>query len=154
MKVAKLPSNSLVGNSNQNETYDEYDTYSPNNEFNSSKYNYPNSIELMNSNISNHYEVPNMSSMLYEFTNKESDHIHQAFRVGNFVSLRDLPNVLLPGNVIIGQTSKMEENLYSVIERKSYVELSNHGGYFSKFEWKPEPYADFKDKLKNARLKH
>jgi len=74
-----------------------------------------------------------MSSMLYEFTNKESDHIHKAFRVGNFVSLRDLPNVLLPGNVIIGQTSKMEENLYSVIERKSYVELSSHGGYFSKF---------------------
>jgi hypothetical protein len=28
------------------------------------------------SKISNHYEVPNMSSMLYEFTNKEADRIH------------------------------------------------------------------------------
>lgn len=56
----------------------------------------------MASNISNHYEVPNMTSMLYEFTNKEADHIHQAFRVGNYVSLRDLPNVILPGNVTIG----------------------------------------------------
>lgn len=108
----------------------------------------------MASNISNHYEVPNMASMLYEFTNRESDHIHQAFRVGNFVSLRDLPNVILPGNVSIGQTSKMEENLYSVIERKTYVELSNNGGYFSKFEWKPEPYGNFTQKLKKARLDH
>ena len=56
----------------------------------------------MVSNISNHYEVPNMSSMLYEFTNKETDRIHQAFRIGNFVSLRDLPNVILPGNVTLG----------------------------------------------------
>jgi hypothetical protein len=52
-----------------------------------------------NSKISNHYEVPNMSSMLYEFTNKEQDRIHQSFRVGNFVSLRDIPDSLLPGNV-------------------------------------------------------
>ena len=28
------------------------------------------------SKISNHYEVPNMSSMLYEFTNKEQDKVH------------------------------------------------------------------------------
>lgn len=48
----------------------------------------------------------------------------------------------------------MEENLYSVIERKTYVELSNNGGYFSKFEWKPEPFGNFKEKLKKARLEH
>ena len=67
-----------------------------------SKYQRIDKIELMVSNISNHYEVPNMSSMLYEFTNKETDRIHQAFRIGNFVSLRDLPNVILPGNVTLG----------------------------------------------------
>jgi hypothetical protein len=85
------------------------------------------------SKISNHYEVPNMSSMLYEFTNKEADRVHQSFRVGNFVSLRDLPDSLLPGNISTMQTSKMEDNLYSVMERRSYVELANNGGYFSKF---------------------
>ena len=31
---------------------------------------------VMVSKISNHYEVPNMSSMLYEFTNKEQDRIY------------------------------------------------------------------------------
>ena len=76
-----------------------------------------------------------MAAMLYELTYREADHIHQAFRVGNFVSLRDLPNAILPGNVTLSQSSKMEENLYSEMERKTYVELSNQGGYFSKFEW-------------------
>lgn len=51
------------------------------------------------SKISNHYEVPNMASMLYDFTNKEQERVHQSFRIGNFVSLRDLPDSLLPGNV-------------------------------------------------------
>ena len=51
------------------------------------------------SKISNHYEVPNMTSMLYEFTNKEQDRIHQSFRVGNYVSLRDIPDSIQPGNV-------------------------------------------------------
>ena len=46
----------------------------------------------------------------------------------------------------LGQTSKMEENLYSVIERKTYVELSANGGYFSKFAWQPEPYDNFKER--------
>ena len=51
------------------------------------------------SKISNHYEVPNMTSMLYEFTNKEQDRVHQGFRTGNYVSLRDLPTMVAPGNV-------------------------------------------------------
>jgi hypothetical protein len=47
--------------------------------------------------------------------------------------LRDLPDSILPGNVSSMQTSKMEENLYSIMERKTYVELAGNGGYFSKF---------------------
>lgn len=88
-----------------------------------------------NSKISNHYEVPNMASMLYEFTNREQDRIHQSFRTGNYISLRDIPNAIIPGNVSTMQSSKIEENLYSIIERRSYVELQNNGGYFSKFSW-------------------
>jgi len=47
-----------------------------------------------------HYEVPNLCSMLYEYTNKEAERIHQGFRVGNFVSLRDLPTDFTYGNVL------------------------------------------------------
>lgn len=47
-----------------------------------------------------HYEVPNLSSMLYEFTNKEQDRVMQGFRIGNFVGLRDLPVKIQAGEVI------------------------------------------------------
>lgn len=47
-----------------------------------------------------HYEVPSLSSMLYEYTNKEQDCIMQAFRVGNWFNLRDLPNYIAPNNVL------------------------------------------------------
>ena len=92
--------------------------------------------------------------MLYEFTNKEADRIHQSFRVGNFVSLRDLPDHLLPGNVSTMQTSKMEDNLYSVMERRSYVELANNGGYFSKFQFMSDPYELYKKSLTDRRMEH
>jgi hypothetical protein len=48
-----------------------------------------------------HYEIPNLTSMLYEFTNYEAERIHQGFRVGNFVSLRDLRVNFQYGNVLI-----------------------------------------------------
>ena len=63
--------------------------------------------------IQYHYQVPNLSSMLYEFTNKEQDRINQSFRTGNHNSLRDLPRHLLPGNVSQWRQSKIESNLYS-----------------------------------------
>ena len=46
-----------------------------------------------------HYEVPNLASMLYDYTNKEHDIVKQAFRPTNFHSLRDLPNDLAPFSV-------------------------------------------------------
>ena len=79
--------------------------------------------------------------MLYDFTNKEQERIHQSFRIGNFVSLRDIPDSIVPGNVSSFQTSKVENNLYSIMERRTYVELANNGGYFSKFGWMADPYA-------------
>ena len=65
--------------------------------------------------ISNHYEVPNLASMLYEYTNNEMDRVKYSFRIGNFYSLRDLPRHLLPGNVSTVSKSKIESNLYSQI---------------------------------------
>ena len=74
-----------------------------------------------------------MSSILYEFTNKEKDKIDRCFRVGNFHSLRDLPKHLLPGNVSYMNTHKINENLYGQPEERSYIELQKGGGFFSKF---------------------
>ena len=47
-----------------------------------------------------HYEVPSLSSMLYEFTNREQDLVNQAFRTGNYISMRDLPENIAPNNVL------------------------------------------------------
>ena len=47
----------------------------------------------------NHYELPNLTQLLYDFTNKEQDIIMRCFRVGNYTSLRDLPANLLPNAV-------------------------------------------------------
>ena len=70
-----------------------------------------------------HYEVPNLSSMLYEYTHKESDRVQDAFRTGNYHSLRDLPRHLLPGNVSTWSRSKIESNLFNPAEERRYVEL-------------------------------
>lgn len=40
------------------------------------------------------------------------------------------------------------------MERKSWVELSHNGGYFSKFDWKPDEYSNFKQKQIEDRKDH
>lgn len=92
-----------------------------------------------------------MSSMLYEFTNKEMEKVHQSFRTGNYISLRNLPDMIIPGNVSSMFSSRIEENLFSIMERRSWVELSANGGYFSKFEWQPDDYMRFKEKMVEDR---
>ena len=106
---------------------------------------------LAQRSVQYHYEVPNLSSMLYEFTNRETDRVKQSFRTGNYHSLRDLPRHLLPGNVSQWSRSKIESNLYSHIEERSYIELQNGGGFFSKFSYQANPFEDHLDKLAEER---
>jgi len=84
--------------------------------------------------------------MLYEYTNREAERILQGFRIGNFVSLRDLPKDFTYGQVLLAQKDKIEANIRNHPEPKTYVELSQVGGYFSKFDWKPDPYGLFLEK--------
>ena len=51
-----------------------------------------------------HYEVPNLSSMLYEYTNREKDYVERAFRGGSYQTIRALPDDIRPFNV--GQSVK------------------------------------------------
>ena len=57
----------------------------------------------------------------------------------------------MAGNVSGFQNSKIEDNLYSVMERKSYIELNGNGGYFSKFDWKPDEFSRFREDLSARR---
>ena len=95
--------------------------------------------------------TPNLSSILYEFTNREKDRIERCFRIGNFLSLRELPKHLLPGNVSYMSMNKINENLYGQREERSYIELQRGGGFFSKFEWKADPYYLFINSIREYR---
>jgi hypothetical protein len=59
----------------------------------------------------NHYELPNLTQLLYDFTNKEQDTVMRCFRVGNYTSLRDLPANLLPNAVTKMMNEKQDGNL-------------------------------------------
>ncbi len=57
-----------------------------------------------------HYEVPNLSSMLYEYTNKETQVVQQAFRGGNYQSIRGLPDDIRPYSVGQAIKQRIAEN--------------------------------------------
>lgn len=93
-----------------------------------------------------HYVVPNLTSVLYDYTNKEQDIVKQAFRVGNFQGLRDLPDDVAPFTVTHAQRIKVQDaNLNSQItsqNSKIYRELlKENGGVFQKFEHIPDPFG-------------
>lgn len=92
-----------------------------------------------------HYEVPILSSMLYEYTNKELDIIKNAFRTGNYDSIRGLPNDLKPFSVQAQVSKRLQfEELHStmVSQNKKIAKevLADHGGLFQRFEWVKDPY--------------
>ena len=47
-----------------------------------------------------HYELPNLTQLLYDYTNKERDLIQRCFRTGNYNALRELPNNLAPNQIL------------------------------------------------------
>lgn len=49
-------------------------------------------------------------------------------------------------------SAKINENLYGQHEERSYIELQKGGGYFSKFDWQPDPYSLFMEALTTDRL--
>lgn len=76
--------------------------------------------------------------MLYEYTNKEQDLVKNAFRIGNFMSLRDLPDEIAPFAVTHNMKVKVQDsNLNSQITSQNsriYREiLKGNGGVFMKF---------------------
>jgi hypothetical protein len=94
----------------------------------------------------NHFEIPNLSSMLYDYTNKEKDLIEKCWRVGNYYSLRDLPTNLAPSNIL--KSIQEKQDIAHLPSRPKKLSALSDGGYFSKFEWKPESYDDFIDNEK------
>ena len=91
-------------------------------------------------NSINHYELPNLTQLLYDFTNKEQDTIMRCFRVGNYTSLRDLPANLLPNAVTKMMNDKQDGNLVWRQPPPKVATLTG-GGLFSDYEWLPDEYS-------------
>jgi hypothetical protein len=49
------------------------------------------------------------SIVLYDFTNKEQDIVASCFRVGNYYTMRDLPDDLQANNVMQAMRERMEK---------------------------------------------
>ena len=49
--------------------------------------------------------------VLYDFTNKEHDMIMRCFRIGNYTSLRDLPNKLAANQLLKANKKRVEQTL-------------------------------------------
>lgn len=102
-----------------------------------------------------HYALPNFSVVLPTYSNHESDVIAQAFRIGNYVSLHDLPGRIKPGQVSRGRFQKILENR----QASEYAEVpagrfQSKPKLFSDFEYLPSPYSIVDEIQAAERLEH
>ena len=97
-----------------------------------------------------HYALPNFSVVLPTYSNQESDVITNAFRVGNFVSLHDLPHNVRPGQVSRSRFQKILDNRQESTENK---QPHSKPAQFSTFEYVPSPYSVADDIARNERLR-
>ncbi len=72
--------------------------------------------------------------VLYEYTNKEQQIVQSCFRIGNYFSLRDLPDDFSANNVNQSMRERLEKaQIISAINaqnRKIYASLGGGGGLF------------------------
>ena len=97
-----------------------------------------------------HYALPNFSVVLPTYSNQESDVITNAFRVGNFVSLHDLPYNVKPGMVSRSRFQKILDNRQETLENK---QPHSKPAQFSTFEYVPSPYSVADDIARNKRIR-
>lgn len=90
-----------------------------------------------------HYEVPNLTSMLYEYTNKEQEHIQRCFRAGNFTHLRELPNQVQPNSIIETTREKQNFNVHFRSKGAPTTRLLDKKTYYKKFEYMEDNYEGF-----------
>lgn len=93
--------------------------------------------------------------VLYEYTNREQDLVQACFRIGNYVSIRDMPDELNPNNVLQAMRERQEKAaIISAINsqnRKLFTALGGGGGVFKKFDWIPDEFSLHEEVKKQDR---
>jgi hypothetical protein len=107
-----------------------------------------------------HYEVPNLTSMLYEYTNKEQEHIKRCFRAGNFSHLRELPDQINPNAILDSTREKQNFNVHfkskgapTEAEERKKLYSKIFGKDSVKFDQIEDSYEAFLDAQREEKLK-
>ena len=66
----------------------------------------------------------------------------KCFRVGNYTSLRDLPNQIASSNVLKAMNDKQDTN-FQYRPPPPRVQTLTGGGLFKDYEWMPDAYDIF-----------
>jgi len=98
-----------------------------------------------------HYALPNFATVLPTYTNYEADAVVSAFRVGNFTSIKDLPEHIRPGQVARQRFQKILENRQPSDMCDTYQPKRS---CFSEFQYIPSPYALVEQLAREERLAH
>ena len=99
------------------------------------------------------YAKPNLSHMLYDYTNRDQDLVAQAFRTGNFTYLSSLPNFIQPSAVADALAQKSVESVNRHSKPKPKLcHLWGCDGLVHEFEWMPDSYEGLSQQLKKERV--
>ena len=71
--------------------------------------------------------------------------------MGNFQSLRDLPDSIRPAEVTAKMQEKQDMNLGETIPNTIKLVPLKGGGYFRQYEWKPDGYGQHLEKERKER---
>ena len=103
-----------------------------------------------------HYEVPNLTSMLYEYTNKEQEYIGRCFRSGNYNNLRELPDnfvgCTLFNNDGSSKFAKGEQPHFKVHYKSKNGEEGQKDDSAKKFEYMSDNYEAFLESQKKDKI--
>ena len=91
------------------------------------------------------YAIPNITSILPEYSNAEQEYIQRTFAQGNYDLLHSLPSDIGAGEVNKFRKAHMEQARKMLLDNMPHAagsipKATNKHGLFQEFEYKPSPY--------------
>jgi hypothetical protein len=105
------------------------------------------------------YAIPNITSILPEYSNAEQEYIQRTFAQGNYDLLHSLPADISAGEVNKFRKAHMEQARKMLLDNMPHAagsipKATNKHGLFQEFEYKPSPYSLSDDIQSRERLEN
>ena len=103
------------------------------------------------------YAIPNITSILPEYSNAEAEYIQRTFAQGNYDLLHTLPSDISAGEVNKFRKAHMEQARKMLLDNMPHAagsvpKATNKNGLFQEFEYRPSPYNLSDDIQSRERL--